>query len=268
MAATAYLRVYQPLDSFPPEDQEVWLAHSSEEEQSDSSDGRRWLVTASLPETISLGSPTEGAIVRRNGNEVLICPWRTRLRMLAGLLAFRNSVPDEIADVFVPESEALRAARELSDLTEGNPEVRSHILHANWHVPLRWFAAFDESERVLTEDKRGLRIRYESTLAAARERLQRAVAVLEASWVDEAIIATLQELLDWLESFDSDGLLELDYGSVSAMFSEEDLVEDRSAAEVGSCLDALEAGDVIRASRLFSSLTDKWTAVRGMEVVN
>jgi hypothetical protein len=268
MVATSYLRVFQPLTSFPAEEQETWLAHSSDEERSDSSAGRRWLVTASLPESISLGSPTEGALVRRNGQEVLICPWRTSLRMLAGLLAFRNSVPDEIAEVFVPEAEARRAAHELSELTDARPEIRSHILHANWHVPLRWFAAFDESERILTEDKRGLRVRYESTLDAARERLQRAVAVLEASWVDDAIVSTLQELLDWLDSFDSDGLLELDYGSVSAMFSEEDLVEDRSAAEVASCLDALESGDVIRAGRLFSGLTDKWTAARGMEVVN
>src|SRR5918999_3675058 len=173
MVATAYLRVYQPLDSFPPEEQEVWLAHSSEEERSDNFDGRRWLVTASLPETISLSSPTEGAIVRRDGEQVLICPWRTRLRMLAGLLAFRSSIPDEIADVFVPESEALRAARELSDLTENDPEIRSHILHANWHVPLRWFAAFDESERVLIEDRRGLRIRYEARMPEARRRLAR-----------------------------------------------------------------------------------------------
>src|ERR671919_735620 len=138
MVATAYLRVYQPLDSFPPEEQEVWLAHSSEEERPDSSDGRRWLVTASLPETISLASPTEGAIVRRDGQQVLICPWRTRLRMLAGLLAFRNSVPEEVADAFVPEEQARLAAHELATLGERFPELKSHILHANRHVPLRW----------------------------------------------------------------------------------------------------------------------------------
>ena len=33
-------------------------------------------------------------------------------------------------------------------------------------------------------------------------------------------------------------------------------------------LDALEAGDLIKAGRLFSGLTDRWTEVRSNEVVN
>src|SRR3712207_8353667 len=108
--------------------------------------------------------------------------------MLAGLLAFRNSVPEEIAEAFVPETQARKAAHELASLGEESPGVRSHILHANWHVPLRWFVAFDDGERILTEDSEGLRIRYETSLAEATGRLETALEILEESWVDDGVV--------------------------------------------------------------------------------
>jgi hypothetical protein len=265
---TSYLRVYQPLSAFPAEEREQWLQQDAGDDLPDVRASRRWLISAALPDRTLLSAPTEGAIVRRDGEDILVCPWRTSLRMLAGLLAFRNSIPDEVAEAFVPESEARRAAHELATLGEEHPEVRSHILHANWHVPLRWFAAFEDSERILTEDKDGLRVRYETSLDNARTRLTRALTILENSWIDDGVTAAIRELTEWLEEFDGGGLLELDYGTVAGMFGDEDLVEDRSASEVGACLDALDAEDILRAGRMFGILTDRWTEVRAREVVN
>ncbi len=188
--------------------------------------------------------------------------------MLAGLLAFRASIPAEVAEAFVPEREARRAAHELSILGERHPHMKSHILHANWHVPLRWLTAFHESERILKEDVDGLRVRYETSVTAANNRLGRAVDILEASWVDDGVTAAVRELVEWLGQFSDKGLLELDYGSVSGMFADEDLVEDQSVAEVWACLDALGAGDVQRAGEIFVTLSERWTDVRGVEVVN
>ncbi len=267
MIKTSYLRIFQPLSSFPTEEQEQWV-ENCHDETAEAKEARRWLIAAALPADQNLTTPAEGAFLREVEGELLICPWRTRLRMLAGLLAFRNSVPEEVAEAFVPEAEARRAAHELAVLGDERPEVRSHILHANWHVPLRWFGAFDGSERILTEDKDGLRIRYETPLSTAKARLVRCLAVLEETWIDDTVTAAVRELLEWLDGFTTDGLIELDYGSVATMFSHEDLLEDQSAAEVGACLDALETGDLIRASRLFSAVTDRWTEVRAREVAN
>ena len=267
MIRTSYLRVYQPLASFSEEERSRWgdLLERSGAEQSRLP--HRWLIACSLPAADVTGS-AEGAFTRRIDGGVLVCPWRTRLRMLAGLLAFRGSLPEEVADAFVPEVEARRAAHELAVLGEEHPEVRSHILHANWHVPLRWFAAFDDSERILTEDKEGLRVRYETPLSDGRARLERARTILEGSLIDESVTEAVRELVEWLGAFPEDGLLELDYGSVAATFSHEELLEDRSAAQVATCLDALAAGDVVRAGRTFSDLTDRWTEVRSLEVLN
>ena len=268
MTQTAYLRVYQPLSHFSQTERDSWGTPAEEDETGEHETSRRWLISTSLPGWGPATAATEGAFVRQIDGQVLVCPWRTRLRMLAGLVAFRSSVPEEVADAFVPENEARRAARELADLEESEPEVRSHIVHANWHVPLRWFSAFDDSQRILTEDKRGLRIRYEAPLSTARTRLTRSMEILESSWIDDGIVASIKELLEWLEGFPGEGLLELDYGTVAATFRDEDLVDDHSAADVWSCLEALEAGDVVKAGRVFGQLTDRWTEVRAREVVN
>jgi hypothetical protein len=260
--------VYQPLSSFPENEREGWTGRGEEDDSGEHETSRRWLISAALPGAGSQAQPTEGAFVREVNGQTLVCPWRTRLRMLAGLVAFRGSIPEEVADAFVPEHEAKRAARELADLEERDPDVRSHIVHANWHVPLRWFSAFNESQRILTEDRKGLRIRYEAPLSEARARMQKAALILESSWIDEGIVISIKELLEWLEGFPEEGLLELDYGTVAATFRDEDLVEDNSAAEVWACLEALETGDVVRAGRVFSRLTDRWTEVRAREVVN
>ncbi|HEU4480566.1 MAG TPA: hypothetical protein VFS18_01650 [Actinomycetota bacterium] len=269
MTRTAYLRVYQPLTALAGREEEVdaWLSED-EDKSREAGASRRWLIGAAFPSIEPLPGPIEGAFVRKIEDETYVCPWRTRLRMLAGLLAFRQSVPDEVAEAFVSEDEAHQAARELSQLERDHPEIRSHILHANWHVPLRWFVGFDDAERILTEDKHGLRVRYEASLNDARSRLRRAIKILESSWIDDSVVGAVRELAGWLGEFEEDGLLELDYGSVAAIFPDDELVEDRSAAAVWSCLASLERGDVIRAGRIFTELTERWTEVRAREVVN
>ncbi|MDQ3619173.1 MAG: hypothetical protein M3391_03485 [Actinomycetota bacterium] len=267
MIRTAYLRVYQPLSAFSDDERSRWLAQPEHHNQTLWGPSRKWLVTSALPSS-EAGVEAEGAFVRRIGGDIYVCPYRTRLRMLAGLLAFRQSVPEEVADAFVPQGVAHSAARELAALSGREPDIRSHILHANWHVPLRWFAAFEGSERILIEDREGLRIRYETTLGRARERLSQALEILEASGIDDDIAVAVRELCDWTQGFSGEGLVELDYGLVAGMFEDEELVDDGSADEVRLCLDSLSEGDLVRAGRLFSTLSERWSAVRAHEVMN
>lgn len=261
MVRTSYLRVYQPITRFSREERERWAAASGSSREAFP---RSWLITQRLPDE----QMEEEVFVRKVQGDTLICPRRTRLRVLASLLAFRDSVPDEVADEFVPEGVARRAARELARIGETMPEVRSHILQANWHVPLRWFVAFDDSERVLIEDRHGLRIRYETKLSTARERLKTALRVLDGVWSDDEIASSLEELAEWIALFPSDGLLEMDYASVAGLFPPDELVEDRTAAEIAACLDSVARGDLRRAASLYSSVTDRWADVRAQEILN
>lgn len=267
MVNTAYLRVYQPAEAFVQEDVERWVnAPHPEGAPSERLVSRRWLVSAALPEAGVW--KTEGAFVRRVEGRIFLCPWRTRLRMLTSLLAFRQSIPEEVAEAFVPEVETRRATQELKALRRSDRGLQSHIVHSNWHVPLRWFVAFDDCERVLLEDKDGLRIRYETTLNLANARLRHASGVLAATGLEEGIGEAVGQLLEWLQTFGDEGLLELDYASVAGSFPADDLVDDRSAADVWACLDALEQHDLARAGRIFVGLVDRWNDARVREAVN
>jgi hypothetical protein len=265
---TSYLRVYQPLSAFPESERARWTADPRDGAKVDAAAQRSWLLKSALPAVESPLGPTEGAFVRTVDGVTLVCPWRTRLRMLAGLIAFRTSVPEEVAEAFVPGESARRAAAELEVVEDLYTDVRSYILHANWHVPLRWFSAFDDSERILTEDSDGLRVRYETSLANATTRLARALNILESSWIDDSVVTAVKELTAWLNDFEEDGLLELDYGSVAHLFPDDELVEDHTAARIWECLEALSDGDVVRAGRVFSNLSEKWADIRGQEVMN
>jgi hypothetical protein len=263
---TSYLRVYLPDSEFPEEDKARWAARNEDLSPTGMPSAQRWLVTATLP--AGDWTSAEGCFRREVNGAIYLCPWRLRLRVLTALLAFRRSVPEEVAGQFVPTEQAEGAARELASLGADEPETRSHILHANWHVPLRWFACFEDSERILTEDRSGLRVRYETLLGNAFVRLEKAKTTLETSLMEEGVVEAVAELLSWLEQFPSEGLLELDYAGVASMFEPDDLVDDRSAAEVAICLEALESGDLARAGSTFESLTDRWSRLRAREAAN
>jgi hypothetical protein len=264
---TAYLRVYQPLETFSPVERQAWERADPASSPAEERAAKQWLLSNHLGEW-DVPEQAGGAFVRHLGDVTLVCPWRTRLRMLAGLLAFRDSVPEEIAEMFVPADAARYAAHELAELGDRRPDIRSHIIHSNWHVPLRWFVAFDETERILTEDARGIRIRYETSLGSARARLERAIEVLEEVWIDDEITDMVRNLGEWLADFPGEGLLELDYGSVAGSFSGEELAEDRSAGEIWECLESLAAGDLVASGRLFNSLTERWAGARSFEAIN
>jgi hypothetical protein len=268
MIPTSYLRVYQPLSAFPEAERARWGKDLEIGTKTEHEASRRWLIEPTMQAVDhTLGRP-EGAFVRNVDGVVLVCPLRTRLRMLAGLIAFRGMVPDEVADAFVPEDVARRAAAALENVEETYPDVRSYIVHATWHVPLRWFTAFDDSERILTEDSEGLRIRYETPLSSGQARVERALSILERSWIDEDVTRAVRELSEWLTGFPEEGLLELDYGGVGGLFDEDALVDDRTAAEVWECLEALSAGDVARAGQVFAELSESWGELRSQEAVN
>jgi hypothetical protein len=265
MTRTSYLRMYQPLHVFSESEQATWRALSEDAAPYElRTEG--WLGGGTIPSTRE-HSALDGAFIRLVDGATLVCPWRTRLRMLAGLLEFRNSVPAEVADAFVPENEARRAAHEL-EVMDTHTGMQSYMLHSNWHVPLRWFTSFADLDRILVEDRYGVRIRYETRLVDARDRLTHAIDVLERSHIDEFITALVRELEEWFDGFDPEGLVELDYGSVARSFSDDELVDDHSAGDLWACIHALETDDPVAAAEVFAALTDRWSAARVHEIVN
>jgi hypothetical protein len=75
-------------------------------------------------------------------------------------------------------------------------------------------------------------------------------------------------LVRWLKHFRSDGLLELDYGGVSHLFSPADLALDESAADVAAAIDALEQGDFDTATEHYGAVAGRWAHAHSLTYVN
>jgi len=187
-----------------------------------------------------------------------LCPRFPRLRVLEGLLAFHNAYSDIGGDMIVPERVAARAADELSRLHDRQPSVRSHILTAAWHVPLRWFVAFDSTERELVPRSDGTSIRYRTSLVQATDRVASALDTLRGAGFEDVVTEELDELRTWLEDFPAASMVELDYGSVAGFFGDAEVVFDETAGDVHASLEALDMGDLKTAGDRYGQAVARW----------
>jgi hypothetical protein len=257
MARAAYLRVYLPETRL-----RAPLIHVSEAGADDDRVMRRGEFG------VTVESPRDDAFALEHAGRRYVCPRLPRFRMLEGLMAFRNAYQDPTASLLVPQHAADRAARELEAILDRSPGTRSHILTAPFFVPLRWFSLFDAGERMLVEERGRLTIRYRTPLRDAIRRVRRSVGVLEEAGFEDGIVEQVVDLQSWLEAFPSDGIVELDYGSVASLFSDAELVLDESAADIAASLDALEEGDYEEAGERYGSAASRWAHAQSLAYAN
>src|SRR5258705_8742372 len=126
MVPSAYLRIFQPLDTFGAEEQAHWeryLLHGSR------SPAVR-LKYRDRPFSGQLGiiTPADGehADVRVVDGRTFVSPWRGRLRGLAGMRAFPAAAPVEgVPDRFLRQSGARQARRRLARVRRAEPRAVS-----------------------------------------------------------------------------------------------------------------------------------------------
>jgi hypothetical protein len=218
---------------------------------------------------LGLLSPADGdhADIRFEEGTYFVCPWRTKIRLLASLLSLRESTPPDMVDALVTEAEARRAARELARLRRrGSPAV-PFILQSPWHVPIRWFVLFEDQERRLVEEEDGYRMSYRSTVETVRKRVDSALEIIRRSEL-APLVDLVGDLARWLAAFDSRSLVELDYGSVSALLSWDELDNDHSAREIQEAVAALGEGDTGRSADAYQAVAARWAEVRSHESLN
>jgi hypothetical protein len=264
---SAYLRVYQPLDAFERDEQLHW---------------ERYLLTrsphegapryADRPTTGRLGllapAQQEQADVIVVDGRTYVSPRRMRMRVLAAMLAFRETRPMELWDAFVPKKLARRAARELTRFRRRDPSSVAFVHQSPWHVPIRWFVLVDDEERWLGEDERGrLRLRYRTSTRRAMRRAEHAIPVLRRSDLGP-IGDLLVDLHQWLATFDPRSVLELDYGELSELMSWDELDDDHSAREIHEALEALARHEYATPLERYQAVLGRWAEVRSREIWN
>ncbi len=188
-----------------------------------------------------------------------------RLRMLEGLLAFRNAYP---GSSLTSDGAVRDAVQELAKIRSEAPTARSYILTAPWHVPLRWFICFDPSEREIYETPTGTSLRYRTLVADAITRVESGIAVLDGAGFDAPIIDDVRDLERWVREYSEDGMLELDYHTVSMLFPDGALAFDESAGEIKQSLDALERLDYEEAGEAYAEVASRWAPAQALAYVN
>lgn len=273
----SYLRVYEPLTAFDRERQVFWRRYVKEGRAVAPAEGpgrQRTAVLEALGASWTrLPELPDEAYVLESDDTLLICPWNLRIRVAEAALTARDGVPTVLADAFVPPLFAGLAKSVLEDwrsgsrvLERGLPRVHEQV--ATWGVPLRWFVFIDLSERELVMRPERRVLRYRTEIAKARRRAHRAHSVLRRSLGDAPITAAVEETARWLEEFHPRSVVELDYGGLVNLLSDEALAADDSPGLVAAGLAAVGRGEADAATSAYERLVDRWRAVQLLERCN
>jgi hypothetical protein len=151
-------------------------------------------------------------------------------------------------------------------LERGVPRLHEQV--ATWGVPLRWFVFVDLDERELSVRSGRRVLRYRTEISKARRRAHRGVSVLRKSVGDVPITEAVEEGARWLEEFHPRSIVELDYGGLVDLLSDEALQEDDSPGLVAAGLAGLARGDAEAATEAYEKLVARWRAVQLLERCN
>ena len=302
----AELRVYEPLSAFPPDERRRWQDYLAGGGAPSTREGTRrdrevGLAAAcgSTPQVPRSGEAGEHAYLLSPEGAPLICPLRTELRCWRAATELPALLPEDIVSVVLPETEIDLAAAEHERWLAGNPQLRAHILTSRWVVPVRWFLLVRPDERRLqlggsarqggadaaggpaegragpgsaptappaTEVGRSLV--YRTAMADARRRIARSLAVLRRAFDAGPVVGAVESLGRWLEEFHPRSVVELDYGGLVDLRSDDELRADDSAGDLAAALAALGAGDMQTATEAYDRVIERWRIAHRVESAN
>ncbi len=276
------LRVYEPLAVFPVGERERWQGwlerrgHAAAAGRGPRADDPSAAAAAEHEAALAmLVRPTldageEAALVLVLDGLTYLSPAGTQRRVWEALAEFRGGLADVVADAFVPAALAEQAAEELARSLAAAAMVRPpHVLTATWHVPLPWLIAMEADEvEIRTGDVAGRGIRATTAMGRARRRVARAVDLLTRALPDAPTLRALEELGRWLEGFDAQGKVQLDYAGLATQLSDDFLATDTSVADLAQALQALRRGDGREAGEAYERVVARWRPVQARETAS
>lgn len=187
------------------------------------------------------------------------------------------------------DDDQVRAA--LARLGEGGGRARPHIVTSVWIVPLTWFVPFGPAERWLSLGPgRGgssaaataaptRALVYTTPMTLARRRVARGLCAVRnlqgqppAGSGDapgsSRVAAELAGLGRWLGDFHPHSLVELDYGGLVDLVSDDALRGDQSVAEIRAAVDGAARGERELAVAMYMRARSRWRAFADLEQAN
>ena len=264
----ASLRIYEPLTAFSQEDQSRWsqiLVSTPTGRDEQQRALRRTIVTESPALKL------DGAHVLETDEKRYIAPWSTAARCWAALDDFKSSMPFTISGFFLPKE----IENALSLNSESIEDKVSHIITATWSIPPRWFSLFEPSDRITGSNDDGAYTILRTSISNAKQRCLFAHQAVVNAFGNGPIEQEIADLLAWLSIFDSNSIVECDYGGL-AIYLEKSLIEtgqpglneDTSVEDVARSLAGLAAGDGALAGQGYERLVTRWRKVSTLENCN
>jgi hypothetical protein len=293
MTYAAYLRIYEPVSAFHEPERSRWLAYAASSERPrrrnsllvEQAEALRRAIAA--PQIVVPDTESEHAYVRHADGITYICPWHTRLRCL---LAYGRMLSVTGASVpgTVPASDDDQIMVALAQLEDSQTPPRLHILGSAWTTPLAWFVPFSASERWLALGSDGNRpsvaatasatraLVYTTAMSRARRRVARGLAALrgvspafdDAAWEPLRAETELTEVGRWLEQFHPYSLVELDYGGLVHLLSDDALCGDQSVAEINAAIEGVAKGECELAVAMYKRAYSRWLVFAEFELAN
>ncbi|WP_313814535.1 hypothetical protein [Glutamicibacter sp.] len=271
-AATAHLRVYEPLSSFSDWAQSIILnSPRLSSGQCDRLENQQlWERTLR-----DVSDPFPHAddeffrsvkMVDYQGTEYTrYCPGQIQARSLLAAEQAEEAMRAEVFDLLVPPA-ARRANGQRMDTDRLAADLTHlHTRTSTWGIPLSWFALFrddDEAEIVYAEERLKT-VRLYVPFEQAIDRLAWAVQAMAAHAPAAPIFEELGTLGGWLESFDPQSVIELDYGLLAEIVWPDDSVNDLMHG-----IQALEDSDMTSAAAAYRRLSNRWIGPRQLGRAN
>ncbi len=268
----SYLRVYEPMQGLRrrlPADRRDEIERLGRTTVTLAAEQRRTLEQLLKPAVWAPDSELPGAYVLRRGSETFLCPVDLPARAFVALVEGDDSGGVGLrALLAASDSEVAHLAgaaheRWLARGHRGRPQIRQ----ATWGVPRTWFTLVVEDEREAYELDGVASVRYRSRLVDARRRLGAATRVLSQLLDDDDLLGELGSLQTWLQEYDDQGWVELDYAGVATLLGDE-LMADSSARDIHRAVEGLRHHDFAAAGAAYRTFEERWRPVNAYERAN
>ena len=287
------LRVYEPLEAFPAEQQEAMWAAGARSESRAAVENAELLASlgritrpggdpfptgqtdlvrvlavsgSAGPDgarTAGNGRPDGGAAAETEGEVVpatlLYCPSQLVLRAGLAANALMEGIHGPLAQLLIREEQRDRHQERIDQVKAREGAARVHTRASTWGIPFSWFCLFQESDPtdVVESGGRIVTVRIRVTIRAALGRVRHAVAHLALAAPDLDMLEDLTQLTEWLELFHPESVVELDYGAVA-----DKVYPDDSPLDVRLGIECLAEGDMTGAAAAYRRLASRWIPIR------
>ncbi|HEX5116579.1 MAG TPA: hypothetical protein VFW65_15390 [Pseudonocardiaceae bacterium] len=290
-----YLRVYEPLSAFAApladrlrarveshaltrsavgeREQELWLrsqvAQPARLLPAELADGKA-APNLSLDVLVLQPAEVPTSDTATVGPGPLVCPLDLRPRAAAALAGFLSTAAGPLRSEAL-QDDAERARSHATEVMAADGAASVHVISATWSLPLPWFAIVDPEDRhvLLSNGDQPVReVYWRCAMADARRRVARAYAVTRDTVGEDGPAAVLRETGRWLERFHAHSAVELDYGGLVQLMTDEELLEDTSAQDVWAIVKAMEDDDADAMNTHFAKVRDFWAHLAAKERLN